>query len=135
MLRLRLSLFDLFICCCFGCLLLLTGSNVNAFQQQQLQLQQRHQQHVSQTTPKKHNNNNNIISTTTTRLISSEATEIPYGEESRQFRRTVYSHDDWVKHRSPDRFWNNLKTTTKSGIYKVCYECKCECVKHEICGM
>ena len=46
-------------------------------------------------------------------------TEVPYGEDSRKFRRTVYSHDDWVKHRSPDRFWNNLKTTTKSGIYKV----------------
>jgi hypothetical protein len=45
-------------------------------------------------------------------------TEIPYGEESRKYRRTVYSHDDWVKHRSPDRFWKNLKTTTSSGIYK-----------------
>jgi hypothetical protein len=133
MLRPRLSLFALFISCCFGCLLL-TGSNVNAFQQQQQQ--QRQPQHVSPTASKKHNNNNNIIFTTSTRLSSSsEATEIPYGEESRQFRRTVYSHDDWVKHRSPDRFWNNLKTTTKSGIYKVCYECKCECVKHEICGM
>jgi hypothetical protein len=46
--------------------------------------------------------------------------EVPvYGEESRKYRRMVYTHDDWVKHRSPDRYWNNLKTTTKSGIYKV----------------
>jgi len=41
-----------------------------------------------------------------------------YGEESRQFRRTVYTHDDWVKHRSPDRFFRNLSSITSSGIYK-----------------
>ena len=44
---------------------------------------------------------------------------IPYGEESRKYRRTVYSHDDWIKHRSPDRFLKNLLSTSKSGIYKV----------------
>ena len=38
--------------------------------------------------------------------------EIPYGEESRKFRRTVYSHEDWVKHRSPDRFFKNIMSTT-----------------------
>jgi putative membrane protein len=41
-----------------------------------------------------------------------------FGEESRQFRRTVYSHDDWVKHRSPDRFGRNLFTLANSGIYR-----------------
>jgi len=46
-------------------------------------------------------------------------TDIPYGEESRKFRRTVYTHDDWVKHRNPNRFFKNLRTTTTSGIYKV----------------
>jgi hypothetical protein len=45
--------------------------------------------------------------------------EIPYGEESRKYRRTVYSHEEWVKHRSPDRFFKNIMSTTKSGIYKV----------------
>jgi len=45
-------------------------------------------------------------------------TDIPYGEESRKFRRTVYTHDDWVKHRNPNRFFKNLRTTTTSGIYK-----------------
>jgi hypothetical protein len=45
--------------------------------------------------------------------------DIPYGETSRQFRRTVYTHDDWVKHRSPNRFVKNLFTIVSSGIYKV----------------
>lgn len=40
------------------------------------------------------------------------------GEGSRKYRRTVYTHADWVKHRSPDRFVNNLKTLFNSGIYK-----------------
>lgn len=43
---------------------------------------------------------------------------ITYGEESRKYRRTVYSHDDWVKHRSPDRFIRNILTSTSSGVYK-----------------
>jgi putative membrane protein len=41
-----------------------------------------------------------------------------YGEESRKYRRTVYTHEDWVRHRSSDRFLRNLKTTFSSGIYK-----------------
>mmetsp|Transcript_26835 Transcript_26835/g.49351 ORF Transcript_26835/g.49351 Transcript_26835/m.49351 type:complete len:162 (-) Transcript_26835:1312-1797(-) len=41
-----------------------------------------------------------------------------YGEGSRKYRRTVYTHDQWVKHRSPDRFVNNLGTLFQSGIYK-----------------
>ena len=44
--------------------------------------------------------------------------DISYGEESRKYRRTVYSHDDWVNHRSPDRFWRNLKAIAASGVYK-----------------
>eukprot|EP00536_Pseudo-nitzschia_multiseries_P012020 jgi/Psemu1/260247/estExt_Genewise1Plus.C_4390020 len=44
--------------------------------------------------------------------------DIPYGETSRQFRRTVYTHDDWVKHRSPNRFIKNLFSIGASGIYK-----------------
>jgi putative membrane protein len=44
--------------------------------------------------------------------------ELSYGEESRRYRRTVYSHDDWVKHRSSDRFIRNILTTASSGIYK-----------------
>ena len=41
-----------------------------------------------------------------------------YGEESRAFRRTVYTHDDWVNHRSPNRFFSNLTSLTRSGIFK-----------------
>lgn len=48
---------------------------------------------------------------------SAPATDL-YGEGSRKYRRTVYTHDQWVKHRSPDRFGNNLSTLFNSGIYK-----------------
>jgi ion channel-forming bestrophin family protein len=41
-----------------------------------------------------------------------------FGEESRRYRRTVFTHDDWVRHRSPDRFWRNVKTFFTSGVYK-----------------
>jgi len=41
-----------------------------------------------------------------------------YGEGSRKYRRTVYTHNEWVKHRSSDRFVSNLTTLTGSGIYK-----------------
>lgn len=46
------------------------------------------------------------------------ATDIPSGEESRKFRRTVYSHDDWKKHRDQDRFVFYLSAIFKSGVYK-----------------
>ena len=42
--------------------------------------------------------------------------KVNYGEESRKFRRTVYSADDWVRHRDPDRFFRNLSTIFQSGI-------------------
>jgi len=41
-----------------------------------------------------------------------------FGEGSRKYRRTVYTHEQWVKHRSTDRFSNNLSTFLSSGIYK-----------------
>jgi len=47
-----------------------------------------------------------------------KAKDISYGEASRKFRRTVYSHDDWVNHRSPDRFIRNIASIGTSGIYK-----------------
>lgn len=47
-----------------------------------------------------------------------EVKDVSYGEESRKYRRTVYSHDDWVKHRSPDRFFRNLYTSFSSGVYR-----------------
>lgn len=47
-----------------------------------------------------------------------EIRDISYGEESRKYRRTVYTHDDWVNHRSPDRFFRNLVAIGSSGVYK-----------------
>lgn len=45
-------------------------------------------------------------------------TNIPSGEEQRKFRRTVYTHKDWKKHRSQDRFVYYLLAIFKSGVYK-----------------
>jgi hypothetical protein len=39
-----------------------------------------------------------------------------YAEESRKYRRTVYMHDEWVKHRSSERFIKNLRTIGNSGV-------------------
>ena len=47
-----------------------------------------------------------------------KAKDISYGEASRKFRRTVYTHDDWVGHRSPDRFIKYFASIPTSGIYK-----------------
>ena len=41
-----------------------------------------------------------------------------YGEGSRKYRRTVYTHKEWVKHRSSDRFVRNLSSLVNSGVYK-----------------
>jgi len=45
-------------------------------------------------------------------------TDLPSGEEQRKFRRTVYTHDDWKKHRSQDRFFYYIAAIFKSGVYK-----------------
>lgn len=44
--------------------------------------------------------------------------ELPYGEKSRRFRRTYFTHEDWVHHRNSDRFFSNLVNTAKSGIVR-----------------
>jgi len=41
-----------------------------------------------------------------------------YGEGSRKYRRTVYTHNEWIKHRSSDRFLRNLSSMFNSGVYK-----------------
>mmetsp|Transcript_18989 Transcript_18989/g.28947 ORF Transcript_18989/g.28947 Transcript_18989/m.28947 type:complete len:421 (+) Transcript_18989:112-1374(+) len=41
-----------------------------------------------------------------------------YGEGSRKYRRTVYTHNEWVKHRSSDRFIRNISSMYNSGVYK-----------------
>ena len=47
-----------------------------------------------------------------------DMTNVPGGEAQRQFRRTVYTHDDWKKHRSQDRFIYYLAAIFNSGVYK-----------------
>ena len=39
-----------------------------------------------------------------------------YGEGSRKYRRTVYTHNEWVKHRSSDRFIRNISSMPISRI-------------------
>ena len=45
--------------------------------------------------------------------------QVPYGETSRKYRRTQYSHKDWVVHRSSSsRILNNLQTIFFSGVVR-----------------
>jgi ion channel-forming bestrophin family protein len=46
------------------------------------------------------------------------AINVPSGEEQRKYRRTVYTHDDWKKHRNQNRFVVYLAAMFKSGVYK-----------------
>jgi hypothetical protein len=41
-----------------------------------------------------------------------------YGEQKRTKQRTVYDRDAWVKHRSNDRIFRNLRTTFNSGVLR-----------------
>lgn len=43
---------------------------------------------------------------------------IPYGEASRKYRRDVFGHEDWLKHRRSDRFLYNLGTVWTSGVWR-----------------
>ena len=48
----------------------------------------------------------------------SDEDQIPYGERSRRFRRTFFTHEDWTRHRASDRLTKNLRTTFKSGVVR-----------------
>jgi len=43
---------------------------------------------------------------------------ISYSERSRPYRRDVFAYDDWVRHRSSERFAGRLGKLTKSGIVR-----------------
>lgn len=50
---------------------------------------------------------------------TAEQGRVPYGESSRQYRRTVYTHDDWIAHRnSEQRVYENLQGIFFSGIVR-----------------
>ena len=43
---------------------------------------------------------------------------VPYGEESRRYRRTEFTHDDWVKHRTSEKIVTNLNGLFYSGVVR-----------------
>jgi hypothetical protein len=43
---------------------------------------------------------------------------ISYSERSRPYRRDVFAYDDWVRHRSAERFTGRLSKLGKSGIVR-----------------
>lgn len=43
---------------------------------------------------------------------------VPFGEDARKYRRTIYNYDDWVKHRSDSRFLSNLAGIYNSGVIR-----------------
>mmetsp|Transcript_32944 Transcript_32944/g.97235 ORF Transcript_32944/g.97235 Transcript_32944/m.97235 type:complete len:414 (-) Transcript_32944:170-1411(-) len=48
-----------------------------------------------------------------------ETGRVPYGEQSRKFRRTVFSHGDWVEHRSSSsHIITNLRSMLISGVVR-----------------
>ena len=47
-----------------------------------------------------------------------EQGRVPYGESSRQYRRTEFTHEDWLQHRSSGRSVTNLKGIFFSGIVR-----------------
>ena len=50
---------------------------------------------------------------------TAEQGRVPYGEESRKYRRTEFSHDDWVDHRTTEkRIISNLSGLFFSGIVR-----------------
>ena len=55
------------------------------------------------------------------KLDGSEAGLASYPEQSRSFRRTVYGHNEWVKHRDTSRFFRNFASTLDSGVVRSLY--------------
>ena len=47
-----------------------------------------------------------------------EKGRVPYGEESRKYRRTIYNYDDWIRHRSNERLAATLSGLFFSGIVR-----------------
>lgn len=59
---------------------------------------------------------NQSSTTYPTYLESITAPDLNGAELARPSRRTVYSHEDWQRHRSPQRFYRNLSTITDSAV-------------------
>jgi hypothetical protein len=71
-----------------------------------------------------HNNQQRITPSTTTQLYdvawvpTDDGSGISYSERSRPYRRDVFAYDDWVRHRSTERFTGRLSKLGKSGIVR-----------------
>jgi hypothetical protein len=44
--------------------------------------------------------------------------DVPYSEASRPYRRTVFTNQDWLQHRSSTRLFGNLAGTFTSGVVR-----------------
>jgi putative membrane protein len=55
-------------------------------------------------------------------LTAGEEAPVRYGESSREYRRTVYNHQDWIKHRSSDSLFTNLSSILTSGIVRQLFQ-------------
>jgi putative membrane protein len=49
---------------------------------------------------------------------TAELGRVPYGESSRKYRRSVFTHDDWLAHRSNDGLLGNLASMFFSGVVR-----------------
>lgn len=50
--------------------------------------------------------------------VTLETGRVPYGEESRKYRRTIFTYDDWVRHRNSERVRTNLRGMLFSGVVR-----------------
>lgn len=68
---------------------------------------------LSQLQPKRHQSRKGQLN-----FGPSDEDQIPYAEQSRRYRRTLFNHDDWMRQRHGDRLLKNLRTTFKSGVVR-----------------
>lgn len=65
------------------------------------------------------NNNNNNLRQGSIRAATAQLGKVPYGEQSRKYRRTIFTHRDWVDHRSSSsRIFDNLQSMFFSGVVR-----------------
>lgn len=49
---------------------------------------------------------------------TAEYGRVPYGEESRKFRRTTFTYEDWIEHRNAEKIITNIQGMFFSGIIR-----------------
>ena len=62
--------------------------------------------------------NNNQLRPGSLEAATVELGKVPYGESSRKYRRTIYNHNDWIRHRSNDQLFDNLQSMFFSGVVR-----------------